>query len=63
MKKPKLDSKGQGMTEYLILVMLVAVSSIAITTSVGKIIVRKFKVVRDQITKNVKNYDPVNSSD
>lgn len=44
---------GQGLTEYLILMILVAVTSIAMVSSMGTQIRLKMQTIRDQI-QNVK---------
>jgi len=45
--------KGQGLTEYLILMLLVAVVSIAAVRSLGNIIYKKLMQVRNQINTEV----------
>jgi Flp pilus assembly pilin Flp len=45
------NNRGQGMTEYLVLLMLVAVSSIAVVASLGKSIRGKITEARKQIEK------------
>ena len=49
----KRSKSGQGLTEYLILLMLVAVVSIAATKTLGTTIVNKLQVARDHINKDV----------
>ena len=39
------DERGQGMTEYTVLLCLVAVTSIAAVTSIGATILGKFEFV------------------
>ena len=46
--KTLLDQKGQGLTEYLILLLLIAVVSIGVTQALGKTIQNK---IRDAQTK------------
>jgi Flp pilus assembly pilin Flp len=52
-KRPKgltgLNESGQGMSEYLILVMLIAIASIAATRSVGKTVFNKLNQVQESI--------------
>ena len=43
------DKKGQGMSEYLILVILIAIASIATTTTVGAAVKNRLKIVHDKI--------------
>ena len=45
------NKQGQGMSEYLILVMLVAVAAITATTSVGKTVFGKL----DQIHRSIED--------
>lgn len=47
------DEKGQGLTEYLILIMLIAVVSIGAAQGVGKQIKGKLKDVRNQIEREI----------
>lgn len=47
------SKSGQGLTEYLILVMLVAVVSIAAAKSMGSTIKRKLQIVREHINEEV----------
>lgn len=46
----RLNESGQGMSEYLILMMLIAVGSIAATTQVGDVIVGKLTQIRKSIS-------------
>jgi Flp pilus assembly pilin Flp len=48
-----VDEKGQGLTEYLILLLLVSVVSIAAVSSLGKTIKTKFQTARNNINKNI----------
>ena len=43
------DRKGQGMSEYLILVLLIAVGSIAATQSLGSTVYKKIKQIQQKI--------------
>lgn len=47
------DEKGQGLTEYLILVLLIAVISIGATKSLGKTIKQKIQMAREHISQEV----------
>lgn len=50
---PLLNSKGQGLTEYLMLVLLIAVVSIGATKTLGNTVKIKLQQVRRQINENV----------
>jgi Flp pilus assembly pilin Flp len=43
------NESGQGMSEYLILVMLIAVASIAATRSVGKTVHGKMEQIKESV--------------
>jgi hypothetical protein len=45
------DTSGQGLTEYLILMMLVCVISITAVTGLGKVVRDKIKEAESQISK------------
>ena len=45
------NDRGQGLTEYLILLLLIAVISIAATQSLGKTIKSKLQSARKQINE------------
>jgi hypothetical protein len=47
--KNKKKIRGQAMSEYLILVLLIAVGSIAATTSMGKSVFSKISQIQDKI--------------
>lgn len=47
----RLDEKGQGLMEYLILVMLISVVSIAATRTLGASIKRKIQDARAQVNR------------
>ncbi len=48
-----LRTSGQGLTEYLILLLLVSMGSIAIATSLGGTIQKKLKLAKDHINSDV----------
>jgi Flp pilus assembly pilin Flp len=52
MRKP-LNNRGQGLTEYLILLLLISVVSIAAVKTLGNTVKSKLTVVRDHINKDV----------
>jgi len=43
------NKQGQGMSEYLILVMLIAIGSIAATQTVGQAVKNRLKIVHQKI--------------
>lgn len=47
--KQAQSESGQGMSEYLILVMLIAVASIAATRSVGKTVHNKMNQIQESV--------------
>ena len=47
------NQKGQGLTEYLILVLLIAVVSIVTTQTLGQTIKKKIKEVNDHINSGI----------
>ena len=47
------NHRGQSLTEYLILTMLISVVSITAARSLGSTVKRKLQVVREQINSNV----------
>lgn len=47
------DLYGQGLTEYLILILLIAVVSIAATKSIGSTVKMKLQQVRKAINEEV----------
>ena len=49
----KIDQKGQGLTEYLILLMLISVVSIVAAKSLGGTIKEKIQVARNHINKEL----------
>ena len=53
----KLDEKGQGLTEYLVLLLLISVVSIAATKSLGGTIRSKIQEARNHINKDVSAND------
>ena len=48
---PHQNSSGQAMSEYLILVMLVAAASTVVATKVGKTVVAKLDTVNTSLSK------------
>ena len=52
----KNDKTGQGLTEYLILILLVAVVSIAAAKSLGKTVKDKLQQAREHINSDVSIY-------
>lgn len=48
-----LNRKGQGLTEYLILMILVAVVSIAAARSLGNTVKQKLQMAREHIESDV----------
>ncbi|MBL7714876.1 MAG: hypothetical protein JNL01_05370 [Bdellovibrionales bacterium] len=53
MKNPIQNQKGQGLTEYLILLILVGIISIVSVQSLGKTIQAKIKLAREKIHTEV----------
>lgn len=53
MKKLKLDQSGQGLTEYLILLLLVSVVSIAAVKSLGGTVKKKIQQARKAVHEEV----------
>jgi hypothetical protein len=51
------DCRGQGLTEYLVLLLLVALLSVAATRSLGRTIRSKIKSARNQIHREVSSRD------
>jgi Flp pilus assembly pilin Flp len=49
----KKSNSGQGLTEYLMLVMLIAIVSLAIVKSIGAQVKVKLTTVRDNIMREV----------
>lgn len=47
----KQKNQGQALTEYLILIVLIAIASLVIVRSVGTQVKNKFSEVRDRIEK------------
>ena len=48
---PKTDESGQGLTEYLILLVLISLVSIAAVRSLGGTIQGKLSLIRNHIEK------------
>jgi len=55
MQKLKSE-KGQSLTEYLILTLLIAIGSITLVQGIGKAMKGKFTVIRDNINKVSADY-------
>jgi hypothetical protein len=53
MKLKKLSQSGQGLTEYLILMLLVSIVSIAATRTLGNTIKRKIELAQRHIDRDV----------
>lgn len=53
---PENPESGQGLTEYLILLMLVAMVSIGATRSLGSLIREKLKQARAELNRDVSQY-------
>lgn len=49
----KLDQKGQGLTEYITLLLLVSVCSIVAVSTLGSKIKSKIQVATDHINKDI----------
>ena len=45
----RLDENGQGLTEYLVLLILISVASITIVTQVGGAIENRFRAAKEKI--------------
>lgn len=50
MKRYFKNNQGQGMSEYLILVLLIAVGSIAATQSLGSTVFKKISQIKQKIS-------------
>lgn len=44
-----LDESGQGLTEYLVLLILISVASITIVTQIGGAIENRFRAAKEKI--------------
>lgn len=53
MKMIQMDQKGQGLTEYITLLLLVAVCSVAVTKSLGGVIKKKIQEAEHHINSDV----------
>jgi Flp pilus assembly pilin Flp len=53
LKPLSLDEKGQGLTEYLILLLLVAIVSIGTVKVLGNTVKMKLREAKDHINKEV----------
>lgn len=47
------NTKGQGLTEYIILLLLISVACITIVRSIGVTVHTKLEVARDHINKDI----------
>ncbi len=50
----KLNEKGQGLVEYLILLIVMSVSTVLVINQIQKVMNRKFSEARDYIDSDVK---------
>lgn len=48
-----MNQKGQGLTEYIILLLLVSIVSIAAVTALGSTIKGKFELIQRHINSDV----------
>ncbi len=53
MKRQKMNNRGQGLTEYLMLVMLIAVVSIGVVKTIGSQIHNKLETVKRNIQREI----------
>lgn len=53
MRYPRLNSSGQGLTEYIILLMLVAIVSIGVVNTLGDTVKKKIEQAKEQINSKV----------
>lgn len=53
-KEPQMNNKGQGMTEYMIILMLVAITCIATMKAVGSGINARLDDARKKINENIR---------
>ena len=61
LKRYLKNKQGQGMSEYLILVLLIAVGSIAATQSLGGTVFKKIKQIQHKIQDT--NFSDVQQGD
>jgi len=47
------DEKGQGLTEYLILLFLISVISIGVTKQLGSVIQNRLKTAKENISREL----------
>lgn len=52
-KRPTLNQSGQGLTEYIVLLLLVAMCSVAATTTLGSRIKQKIRLATDHINSDI----------
>lgn len=60
MKKTINNSSGQGLTEYIALVLLIAVISIGATKALGNTVQSKIKEARNLINSGISGYESKN---
>lgn len=53
MKSYKLNEQGQGLTEYITLLVLVSLTAVAITRSLGKSVKGAIRKARDHISTQI----------
>ena len=52
-KRSLKNKQGQGMSEYLILMVLICVASITASTTLGKTVIRKLTLVNNKLEHEV----------
>lgn len=57
LSRPLLNQSGQGLTEYLILLVLVSVACITAVTTLGNTIKDKLQVARNKINSGISMSD------
>ena len=57
-----LDNKGQGLTEYITLLVLVSLVAVGATKSLGKNLRDKIRTARDHVSKDI-NFNNVKSDE
>lgn len=50
---PRFNQKGQSLTEYMILMVLVSLAAVGLTQSLGKSIKKTIRKARDRIDKEI----------
>jgi Flp pilus assembly pilin Flp len=56
-RRPILNQSGQGLTEYLILLVLVSVACITAVTTLGNTIQDKLQIARNKINSGISMSD------